>query len=114
MKPDPDQRVFPFLADDPLFRREIREERVVRDVTEALQARLSKDAEKILRDVLSERLEATVISAVTEAIRASLANLEARQEDLAEFARLVAELRFPSNDPADWWKQDEDGDSDDF
>ena len=106
MKPDSNQAVFPFLAEDPLYRREVREERIVQDVTDALQARLSQEAEMILREVLTERLEAFVRSAVSEAIRSSLAHFEDRLDDLCDFARLVADLRFPSDDSADWWKQD--------
>ncbi len=98
------QQVFPFLADDPLFRREVREERIVNEVTEALQARMSRQIDAILHEILSERLEAVVMEAVSTAVRNAMSDVNARLTDLTEFAQLLADLRFPSDDSADWWK----------
>ena len=104
----PNQQVFPFLADDPLYRREVREERIVRDVTEALYARLRKETDAILREVLTERLEAAVTEAVSSAVQRTFTDIEGRLDDLTEFMQLLVDARFPEDDAADWWKNGND------
>jgi hypothetical protein len=108
MAHDAHQQVFPFLAEDPLYRREVREERIVRDVTNALQARLRKEADSVLREVVAEKLEAAVTEAVSSAVNRTFNGIEARLDDLTEFMKLLIHVRFPEDDPADWWKNSSD------
>ena len=99
------QGVFDFLACDPLFQRQVREERVVAAVKEALTARLRDEAERILRDVLTERLEETVGRVVSEAVQRSTTGIQQRLHDISELVQLLADARLGEQDDADWWKR---------
>ena len=108
-----EQLVFPFLAEDPLYQRQVREERIVTGVTQALEARLSREAEAILKEVLTERLDETVVAVTQQAVRQALNSIQSRLDELTGFAWLVAGRFENLQDPADWWKRrtDEEEDS---
>ena len=106
------QMVLPFLADDPLYLREIREERVVAEVKSALEPVLRDCMVNILHDMaqtgFKERLEALVADAVKD----SVDDIQAMFSDIRF---LLQELLLRCADchaPADWWKRNVQPDDD--
>lgn len=92
-----DQRVFPFLEEDPLYQETVRQERTVLEVT----ARVKQD----LEDRLRETLQSLVQPAVDRAVRRSL---EQVMSDIRQMTRAFERMRksyVQDDDPADWWKR---------
>lgn len=106
MSNKPRQQVFPFLADDPFYRREVREQQIVADVTEALlpvlRESMTELACDLARNVFKEQLESMIAAAVKEATKGVVADVRGELCDIIE--SLVVRLKDDS-DPADWWKK---------
>lgn len=51
MQDNPQQKVLPFLADDPLYLRQVREERIVLEVKESLEPVLREKMVQIISDM---------------------------------------------------------------
>ena len=79
-------------------------------MTEALQARLSRKPEAILEEVLTDRLDETVVTVIQQAVRQALESVHKRLDELTDFVWLVADHHFQHEDPADWWKSESDND----
>lgn len=107
------QKVLPFLADDPLYVCQVREERIVSEVREALEPVLQKKITQIIFDMaeagFSEKLDALVAHALKHAV----ADIHGMFFDIRLLLQDLLLRIADSHDPADWWKRvepDEDQD----
>jgi len=99
------QMVFPFLQDDPLCLRQVREERIVSEVEEALKPVLYERMTEIISDMAEtgfrEKLESIVRGAVEHTEKETHAMFSDIRLMLVELLHHFAD----SHDPADWWKR---------
>ena len=104
--------VFPFLADDPLYLRQVREERIISEVREALEPVLYERMTEIISDMAEagfrEKLESIVRGAVEHIEKETHAMFSDIRLMLFELLHHFAD----SHDPADWWKRGTDLDED--
>ena len=112
MQSNDQQQVFPFLADDPLYRREIREEKIVSQLSTALQPVLRHRMTDIIHDMAKAGFKEKLDVLVADAIKGAMQDCQAKFHDIRLFLELLA-LRCPDcHDPADWWKRDAEPDED--
>ena len=107
-----DQKVLPFLADDPLYLREIREEKVTADLKAALEPILRQRMLTILDDMAQAEFKEKLDGLVADAVKDSVAEIQAMFSDIR---RLLIDLLVrcrDCHDPADWWKRGADSDED--
>lgn len=113
---EPDQEVFPFLADDPLYQAAVVQERVVRDLLERVSPEMEQRISKILWEErigpaiegridsrmqeLDDHIEELVGQRIEEAIRSIkdvVVNIVKVIDDHLDNQR-------HTHDSADWWK----------
>ena len=91
-----EQRVFPFLANDPAYQDAVRTERVWRNVV----PRLEDELERKISQFVGKTLEGLLESAVKEKYTELVADMGKIHLSLAHIWTVLAE-----DDPADWWKE---------
>lgn len=98
-----EQRVFPFLAEDPAYQEAVRTERVWRNVV----PRLDDELERRVSELVQRTLEGLVEAAMERKYAEIIADLGRIHLSLAHVWTVLEE-----DDPADWWKEgydDEEG-----
>ena len=112
MQDKPHQTVLPFLADDPLYLREIREERIAADMKAALEPVLRQRLVAILDDMAQTEFKEKLDALVADAAKESVAEIHAMFSDIRGLLiDLVVRCR-DCHDPADWWKHGTEPDED--
>ena len=100
---DPSQLVFPFLADDPSYQKNLLREEITREVERRISPRVIAQLSKDLNANCYRLIEEVADEAVSRAMRPLGRKLD----------KLNSQLRSRRDDPADWWKKGSNDDRDD-
>ena len=107
---NPDQKVFPFLVDDPLYQAAVARERIVRDLLECVGPEMEERiAESLWRErigpVIEKRIDDRVQELLAQRVREAVKSLEDVVATVLNTVddHLTAHRR--SQDSADWWKR---------
>ena len=106
------QMVFPFLAEDPLYLREIREERIAADVKTALEPVLRQRMVEILDNMARAGFKEKLDTLVADAVKSSTSEMQAMFSDIRSLLIDLAVRCRDCHDPADWWKNGMDPEQD--
>ena len=112
MTADSRQEVFPFLAEDPEYRRALYEERVIHDVIRDLEPEIRAHMFAVIREVAKEALPRKFEAVVREAVEQSTQGIDRKLNEVTYFLRRLLESSRNEVDPADWWKRGWDVDND--
>ena len=106
------QMVFPFLLDDPLYRRHVREERIISEVREALEPVLQEKMLQIISDMAETGFKEKLESIVRDAVQHAEEEIQAIFSDIRLMLFELLHHFADSHDPADWWKRGAEPDED--
>ena len=112
MEESHNKKVFPFLLDDPLCVRQVREERIVSEVKEALEPVLRKQMIQIISDMAEVGFREKLESIVRGAVERSEKEIQATFSDIRLMLFELLQHFVDSHDPADWWKRGTESDED--
>ena len=112
MQNNPHQKVLPFLADDPLYLRQMREEKIVSEVKEALAPVLREKMVQIISDTAEAGFKEKLDALVAHALKHAVADIHGMFSDIRLLLQNLLLRIADSHDPADWWKRGAEPDED--
>ena len=114
----PEQLVFPFYADDPLYQERLLRERIEREILEQVAGDLKSEVVAILwrehiKPVVEEQIGQAIERHIDEKVQAVLderilnatESLQAGVSQLFHAVDGLLDRDTPRPDPADWWKE---------
>lgn len=110
------QMIFSFLANDPVYLRDLREERIIEEARASLEPVLCKQMVDILQGLAQTEfnkdlkiLVADTVENVMKGIRCELIDM---RRSLERLLHRSADRNDRCDDPADWWKHGGEPDED--